>query len=42
MKKRIVKNIKILIGGIIGTVAIFGIIAIIQLIINAICNIIIK
>ncbi len=42
MKNKIVKNIKILFGGIIGTTILFGIITIIQFVVNAICNIIIK
>lgn len=42
MKNKIIKNIKILIGGIIGTILLYGIIAIIQLMIETICNIIIK
>ncbi len=42
MKKKLIKNIKLLIGGIIGTAAIFGVIAIIQLIVNTICSVILK
>ena len=42
MKNKIVKNIKILIGGIITTIILFGIITIIQFVVNTICNIIIK
>lgn len=42
MKNKIIKNIKILFGGIITTIILFGIITIIQFVVNAICNIIIK
>ena len=42
MKNKIKKNIKLLIGGIIATAAIFGVIAIVQLIVNTICNIILR
>jgi hypothetical protein len=42
MKNKIVKNIKLIFGGIITTIILFGIITIIQFVVNAICNIIIK
>ena len=42
MKNKIIKNIKILISGVIATALLYGIIAIIQLIVNVICNIILK
>lgn len=42
MKNKIIKNIKIIFGGIITTIILFGIITIIQFVVNAICNIIIK
>ena len=42
MKNKIIKNIKILMGGIITTLLLYGIISIIQFIVNAIFNIIIK